>query len=530
MDDLTRKYVKSIGDEHRRAFGQFFTPPEVAKFMCGWVLKSAKGKIFDPAVGLGEFFRAAKSLDASVECEGAELDREVLEFLTANDPELAAMVKQGDYLLNWGGSHAHVVCNPPYMRFQKFLNRDAVAKAFATHLKIRLSGYTNIASAFLLKSISELKPHARLAYLMPLEFLNTGYGEIIKRRMLDLGVLKALVRFRDEKEVFPDAITSVGLILVANDGIRSAVQFHSVGSISELKNFESTPASHKFQPEFLDPRDKWLRHFESPQREVISTAIVPLNYYGTFRRGIATGANEFFAINRSTAKRLKISQDNLLPCISKSAQIRSRFLDPRNIEQLLERDETVLLLNLQGKLDEAGASYIRHGESLGYHLRYLTKVRNPWYKVERRSAAPILFGVFSRGIFKVVRNASNALNLTCFHGFHPNLFGSSFTDRLFLYFQSQTARNILGRNMRSYGDSLNKFEPNDLNRAMVPSPEWLEELPDDLVARALAHCRNHGALPEELEILFEKLEAEAEGMDTRILAGTSAGSSIEREC
>ncbi len=67
--------------------------------------------------------------------------------------------------------------------------------------------------------------------------------------------------------------------------------------------------------------------------------------------------------------------------------------------------------------------YIKEGEKLGYHGRYLTKTRNTWYKIEKRKPAPILFGVFSRGRLKVIRNFTTAINFTCFHSFYPNKFG-----------------------------------------------------------------------------------------------------------
>ena len=39
-----------------------------------------------------------------------------------------------------GKSHANIVCNPPYMRFQKFIGRDSVFRAFVDNLGLRLLG------------------------------------------------------------------------------------------------------------------------------------------------------------------------------------------------------------------------------------------------------------------------------------------------------------------------------------------------------------------------------------------------------
>ena len=50
------KYLRSVGEEHRKRYGQFFTRPEVAEFMVQWVLKSGQRTLFDPGFGLGALF------------------------------------------------------------------------------------------------------------------------------------------------------------------------------------------------------------------------------------------------------------------------------------------------------------------------------------------------------------------------------------------------------------------------------------------------------------------------------------------
>ena len=68
----------------------------------------------------------------------------------------------------------------------------------------------NISSAFLMKSISELKPGGRLAYLMPLEFMNTGYGAAVKEFLVKDRNLRAFIQLECEEEVFTGITTSVG--------------------------------------------------------------------------------------------------------------------------------------------------------------------------------------------------------------------------------------------------------------------------------------------------------------------------------
>ncbi len=505
------RYIDSVGFDHRRDYGQFFTPFDVAVFMCRWVMSPGTKEVYDPSFGLGAFFKAAQSVDARVTFRASEIDSRILDFYshTSGNPKNLHVVRE-DYLSAWNQQHEAIVCNPPYMRFQLFNNRDDVFASFTKHLNCRLSGYTNIASAFLMKSIAELRPSGRLAYIMPLEFLNTGYGKAIKSRLLSDGLLKVLIRINPEKDVFPDATTSVGIVLVENDGIDSPVRFYLASSVSDLTSLLETAPTKEIARHDLKPDDKWLKHFDERHSNFHSPDLVTIDTYGSFKRGIATGANEFFAMSRSEADRRHLPRSAFIRCITRSAQVTGSVFTEGGLDALDSADAPVLLLNLNGAVAGPERAYLKYGEEQGFHQRYLTKARTPWYKLEKRTAAPLLFGVFSRERFKVIRNLSTAVNLTCYHGFYPNLFGQTIVDLLFLYFQSRTARRLLELNMRRYGDLLDKFEPNDLNRALAPSVDWFAKLPSDAVGKALESCRNGNGLPDFVDDLFDELISEAE--------------------
>ncbi|MBF0283916.1 MAG: N-6 DNA methylase [Magnetococcales bacterium] len=498
------RYSASAGLAHRKRWGQYFTAPAIADFMCRWILQGGARAMFDPAFGLGAFHQATRAIDPAIPFSGTELDENILAFYQQNGDGSPPLIHWTDYLLHWSEiRRPGIVCNPPYLRFQRFVNRKEVLAAFQRQLGVKLPGYTNIASAFLLKSLSELEEGGRLAYLMPLEFLNTGYGETIKQALLENGLLKAIIRLDCEKEAFPDAITTLGILLAARDGRRDPVAFHTASRLEDLKKILNHPAKALVPPEGLLPSEKWLNRFETTRHDFSFPDLRHLNYYGTFSRGIATGANAFFIVNQRRAEAMGLSPTHLLPCISRSAQVTGGVLDEAALQGLLARQERLLLVNLVAPLDETATAYVAWGEAEGFHQRYLTRNRNPWHRLEKRTPAPLWFGVFSRNAFKVVRNRARALHLTCFHGFHPHHEMEPWIDYLFLYFNSRAARTILGRNKRRYGDGLEKFEPNDLNLALAPTPRWFSRLPEELVRHALSAPDD--ALPPELEARFDQL-------------------------
>lgn len=500
----TRAYLDIIGEKHRKQFGQFFTHPDVADFMVRWVLGSGHTALYDPSFGLGAFHTPARQ-GRHVDFSASEIDPSVLSFWKRSTGCNTPFVEREDYLLSWGKRHTNIVCNPPYMRFQRFLNREAVFRAFSQNAGLRLSGYTNTASAFLLKSLSELDGHGRLAYIMPLEFLNTGYGKVVKTKLLEGLHLSAIIRLDCEKELFPDATTSVGIILYDAAVCHQTVDFYSVDSISSLQTVLKHPPTARVPLSELSPDVKWMQYYAEGDCSVNTGSLISLNHYGRFSRGIATGANKFFVLRPSDAAVAGLDDSECIPCLTRSSQVKQSIFSSTDYDRLVQNNAPVLLFSANPHHSQAAEKYIRFGESNDYHRRFLTKSRTPWYKTEIRTPAPLLIGVFSRGGYKVVRNQSAAVNLSCFHGFYPNVFGHRYLDSLFLYLASRPGRTVVGLSMRKYGDELDKFEPNDLNAALVPDPSTLDKLSPESVQRAVECVANNGSVPHWIDASFEAL-------------------------
>ena len=494
--------------EHRKHFGQFFTHPSVASFMVQWVLGSGGTSLYDPAFGLGAFLQPVVG-DSRVNFEASEIDPAVLRFWADATGCDTSFIANEDYMLSWGRQHENIVCNPPYMRFQKFLNRDAVFNAFSQNLRLNLLGYTNTASAFLLKSLSELDSTGRMAYIMPLEFLNTGYGKLVKSKLIEGGHLVTIISLDCEKDIVPDAITSVGIILYDASKNYSTVDFHTVATIDALDNILASSPATRIALSDLAPNDKWLSYFMPTDYSINTNDMVTLDYYGHFSRGIATGANEFFTLRPSEARRRGISESEYLPCITRSSQVRRAVFSPADYDRLVRDDAPVLLLSVAGTHSPEAEQYIRFGEAKGYHKRFITRNRRPWYKTEIRTPAPLLIGVFSRGGYKIIRNQSSTVSLSCFHGFRPNLCGQQYIDHLFLYLASQPGREIVSRSMRKYGNSLGKFEPNDVNEVYAPTTGIFDEMTGKDVHDALLYVEETGRTPDYIDVFFEQLKVQS---------------------
>lgn len=500
------EYIDFVGVPHRKRFAQFFTPPTIAKFMVSWVLENGSSlEVYDPAFGLGAFFEAAPD---NAHFIASDIDQTIVGYFKKRSVRQPAEFNVEDYLSKFGRRYANIVCNPPYLRFQKFYGRRAVFESFKEKLGITLSGYTNTASAFLLKSLSELDEGGRLAYILPSEFLNAGYGKAVKSALLKGGGLHSIIQIECEREAFSDATTSVCIVLVDRSKPQGSVAFRTVASLSELKQVMHRSPVRDIPARDLEPADKWGVHFLSEQDSVsiVSESFVKLSSYGRFTRGIATGANEFFVLSKSDIDRLGLPEKVCKPCITKSKQLSGVTFTERDFRELNSSNESVFLFS-PGEYSDipAAQSYIRYGESRGYDKRFITRNRTPWYKTESRAPSPLLVNVFSRNGYKVVRNETDVVTLTNFHVFYPGEDGDGYVDWLYLYLLSDVGHSVLSLSKRTYGNMLEKFEPNDLNESFVPSMSYFDNKGDSVCAKMMKQVWKGEDVKDSLNELFSDL-------------------------
>ena len=471
-------YAQQVSLEHRKKFAQFFTPYPIAELMVSWLLKNRNlHTVLEPAFGLGVFSRALLSKKAGLQIKGFEIDKRVLEKAQKefNGQENVYLLLE-DYLYNdWQNQYDGIICNPPYFKFHDYDNKNAL-KEIERYLKCKLNGFTNLYTLFLLKSIQQLKLGGRCAYIVPSEFLNSDYGKFVKAHLLKTGTLRHIIVIDFEENIFDDALTTASIIFCANDKKTDKVQFTSVRSIDALGTIEklisNTADTNNHAKQYfiseLNPEIKWKAYYQ-PQNGSKYKNLVPFSTYAKVVRGIATGANDYFTFNLSKARQFSINERYLLPCVCKAMDVRGHFFTSSDFEKLKQNGKNIFLLNAQNVNDRHVTQYLRKGESEQIDKKYLTANRTPWYALENRLPSPIWVSVFNRTGLRFIRNEANVSNLTTFHCIYPRkqFFSDVSTDLLFAYLLTDTARRIFDDNSREYGNGLQKFEPNDLNKGQM---------------------------------------------------------------
>lgn len=478
-NSIESDYSKSISLEHRKKFAQFFTPFPIANAMAKWILGNKQLKtVLEPAFGLGVFSRAILSQNKEINIKGFEVDETIFgnakEYF--DDFENVNLHLQ-DYMYNdWENKYDGIVCNPPYFKFHNYDNKN-ILKEIETNLKCKLNGFTNLYTLFLLKSIHQLSKNGRCAYIIPSEFLNSDYGKLVKTYLIKSKTLRHIIVIDFEENVFDDALTTASIILCANDNLTEKVQFSNIQSLKDLNkideiitkypNFSETEQTYSFTE--LNPEIKWKAYYQK-QNSIKFKNLVPFFTYAKVVRGIATGSNEYFTFNLSKAKEFNIDEKYLLPCICSAKDAKTSFFTKQDFEELKNNDKSVFLFNAQNSTEESVEKYIKKGENEEINKRFLTASRTPWYSLENRKPAPIWVSVFNRSGLRFIRNEANISNLTSYHCIYPkqtSLFSEIDIDLLFAYLLTDTAKQIFEDNSRQYGNGLQKFEPNDLNKGMM---------------------------------------------------------------
>lgn len=452
--------------------------------MSKWVINNRKNiRLLDPAVGLGVLLRSSYLQENKIKLIGYEIEKDILEASKElfNKNNIPSTLSNKDYLLSdWNTKYDAIICNPPYLKFHNFENKDEYIKQIQTRLDISLNGFTNIYSLFIIKSIHQLKLNGRVAYIVPYEFLNADYGENIKKEMIKNKSLKHILIFNPKLKVFDDALTTTCILLFENTK-NEHINFINIDTMDALNNVENTLDLEKNSKNIktyllntLDYKKKWRIYYQE-QHQYNESKLIVFSTYAKVVRGIATGANEYFTFNKTKQKEYNIADENLISCITKAKQIQTNFFTENNYKKLYTDDENIMLFDGQATSNTFTKDYIQEGELLSIHTKHLTSKRKPWYRLENRLSAPILVGVFNRKGLKFIRNETEVKNLTSFHCVYPNILLSNKIDLFFAYLLTDVAKNIFNANKREYGGGLEKFEPNDLNKSKVIDLELIDE-------------------------------------------------------
>ncbi len=478
------------GEERNRA-GQFATPFALASEIVRYVKtlrSSLEGPVrfLEPSLGTGAFYSALLHVfgsDEVAEAVGVEIDPHFVKAARLLWQQTGLQIVEGDFTALTPAHNRFnlILANPPYVRHHHLLAQQKVwlQQSVRATTGYSLHGLAGLYCYFVLLADRWLAEDGLAVWLIPSEFMDVNYGAVLRRYLTERATLLRIHRARPHELQFGDALVSSSVVIYrkTTPSPDHEVKFSLGGSLSEPDVKQSAPL------EKLRKHRKWTQLPSPTGKHAPPSALASVCFGDLFeiKRGIATGANDFFILTRAEALSKRLPDQFLKPLLPSPRYIHESIIaDDGNGFPVLPKQYVLLDCPLPPEQVRVSFpaldAYFTEGQMRGLDRRYLASKRTPWYRQEQRPVAPFLCTYMgrdlkTRGPFRFLWNQSQAVAANVYLLMYPTqplaqklkanpeLYAEVFSRLLAVDFAS-----LIGEG-RVYGGALHKIEPRELSRA-----------------------------------------------------------------
>jgi adenine-specific DNA-methyltransferase len=467
----------------RNRLGQFATPTALARDILGYaetlLAPEEQVHFLDPAIGTGAFYSALLNTfprKRIAEAVGFEIDPhygQPASFIWQNSD---LILKQSDFTHEEPSPRFNlVIFNPPYVRHHHIqtIDKDRLLSRSFKSSGMKLNGLAGLYCHFLGHSHTWMAEGGISGWLIPSEFMDVNYGQVVKQYLLSRVTLLHIHRFDPNDVQFADALVSSSVVWFRNapPPPDHSVTFSFGGTLAAPK------ISRQIPTKALAREAKWTRF---PLSEIRSRKSVPtISDFFRITRGIATGDNGFFILDDETIATRGLPLEVFRPILPSPRYLPEDEVSADSVGNP-QVGRRLFLLDTRLSEDEIGSrfpallTYLEEGKANGVQERYICSHRSPWYVQENRPAAPIVCTYLGRGDvksgrpFRFILNNSRATIANVYLAMYPTplLMRYMVRDPGLIRLAWQVLNTIAPEQLldegRVYGGGLHKLEPKEL--------------------------------------------------------------------
>ena len=256
-----------------------------------------------------------------------------------------------------------------------------------------LSGLAGLYCYFILLSHKWLAPGAICGWLIPSEFMDVNYGEVLKDYFLNTVHLLRIHRYDPQNSKFDDALVSSCVVWFKNE---VSPENYDV-ELSFGGTHEEPDVVKKIDKITLQSRRKWTVLVQNKSNYQGESEPV-LGDFFRIKRGLATGDNDFFILSKKQIEALGLESEFLVPILPSPRYLKdNEIFRDQNGYPCLETQYFLLDCTLtETELKEQHLNvwkYLDAGRDT-VSKKYLCKNRKVWYFQEKRSVTPFFVFIY----------------------------------------------------------------------------------------------------------------------------------------
>lgn len=460
--------------KQRRKIGAIFTPLPVVRAMLDLAqLDGEPDRVIDPGAGSARFLVEAGRRFPTAELIAVEMD------------PLAALIARGNLVAAGMSGRARVLArdfltsefkeiagrtlyvgNPPYVRHHQINSRWKLwLKAETAGFGSKVSSLAGLHAYFFLAIARGAKPGDFGCLITGAEWLDVNYGQLIRDLLVERLGVNRIVVFDPKSETFPGTQITSAVTTFAIGSAHSRVHFLRAKDVSSVG---ATSGGIPVSRNSMASEQRWSK-FTRPNSRIPS-GFTELGELCRVHRGQVTGANQIWIHGEHSAG---LPSEVLFPSVTRATELFDAGLqlsDDGHLKRVIDIPIDLEVLCEASQL--AIAEFLKRASKLGAKKSYTARHRRAWWSVGLRESAPILATYMARRPPAFVLNSVGARHLNVAHGLYPR-------EPMELEILAALVRYLCGSTSlnfgRVYAGGLTKFEPGEMEKIPVPTPEALME-------------------------------------------------------